>query len=131
MRTAELVVHRRITRDFINADAVDLVFNRATVTSDNRGGRLRPLATALPAPQRVRIIPARSRSSSLTYMLPSGTEVSTKDSLLIGMPELDVALKDWFEWMGTAQQVVFIASDRTFQTLCQLSTMGESGRTEL
>lgn len=125
---------RTQTQAFIDQDAVMLVLNRPTSDSsrnDQAGGRL-SLGTAGHynplAAQKVRIIPARSRSTSLTYTTPVGEIIESKDKILIGMPNLDVQHNDWFTWQGKAFTVIFIEPDRTYQTKVQLDLLGEGPR---
>lgn len=134
MRYAEQRMWQAQTQAFILQDPVMLVLNRPvsdSVRNDSAGGRLpfeeagesNPLAA-----QQVRIIPARSRSTSLTYITPVGEVIESKDKILIGMPSLDVRAHDWFTWMGKAFVCVFIEPDRTYQTKVQLDLLGEGPR---
>lgn len=130
MSQAELILHRRNLDYFINTDYVMVSFNREAQTSDSMGGRLRNVDTII-APQKVRVIPARSRSSSMVYTLPTGETLSSKDSLLLGRYDLDVEMKDWFVYEGNAFQVTFVRPERTTETICQLDLLGENWRSNV
>lgn len=128
MSKQELILHRRIHRAFIRSDYVMVSFNRMQNVSDGAGGRTKQPATFSVRPQMVRVVPARSRSTSMIYTLPTGETVSSKDSMLIGEWDLDVQIKDWFMYEGMAFQVSFIRPERSTETLCQLDLLGPSYR---
>jgi hypothetical protein len=120
----ELIVERRTTENFISADPSLITLHRVVEVSDGAGGRT---DSDLPRPpQRCRVIPARSRSTSLTYNLPNGMVVSSKDALLVGRWDMEIGTNDWFQMDTSAYQVTFIEPNRQFMTLCQLDLMGAS-----
>jgi hypothetical protein len=130
MKDMEQRMLQKQNEAYIDADATEVVLHRADKTvnrSDNAGGRLPGVDKPL-FPQKVRIVPARSRSSSLTYTRPTGEIVESKDKLLIGMPDLDVEVHDWFNWAGRSHTVTYVEADRSTETVCQLDELGITER---
>jgi hypothetical protein len=127
VKTSELHAHLRQTQGFIDADPELVVFQRPTLSSDGAGGRVQTTNPVEPA-QRIRVVPARTRSTSLVYTLPNGILISSKDYMLVGMPDLDVKAKDLFEVFGQGYQVSFVNPDREVATLAQLDLLGKTFR---
>lgn len=126
MRADELLFQKRQTQAFVGADEFDVTFERIFETADGLGGRTETVEQ-LP-PQRVRIIPSKTRSASLTYTRPTGEVISSKDLLLIGDPDLDVQMTDTFTWQGQGFQISYIETNREYQTVCQVDQLGETER---
>ncbi len=120
----QLIMERRTTDHFIDADPSLIILQKVEEVADGAGGRTHVNVPRLP--QKARVIPARTRSTSLTYNLPNGQVVSSKDSLLVGPYNLIVEANDWFQFGEVAYQVTFIEPDREIQTLCQLDLLGKS-----
>jgi hypothetical protein len=125
LKSTELLLQRRQTTAWIEADAIELLLYREQTVKDGAGGRKKTWAP-LPNPQRCRVIPARSRSTSLTYTTLRGEVISSKDSLLVGRWDMDVNIGDQFHFGDSAWRVTYVEPDpHQYMTLCQLDELGK------
>jgi hypothetical protein len=107
----ELAVQRRLTAEFIAADAIEVELLRAPITSDGAGGYLigTPVARAI---QVFRLIP--SQDGAQPRLTADGVEV-TPSYMLMGPAGVDMARFDEFVVDGRRYQIVFLNENRQYE----------------
>lgn len=96
MNQTELMMQRRQTRAFIEADASNIVLKRVTQSKTANGGFIETTIDRLP--QRMRIIRAGLPQTQVTTRA-EGTLINTHDQL-VAMHDAEMGVGEWFEAEG-------------------------------
>jgi len=122
----ELIMRRRLVREFIKADRVNLVITRKTTPTKNprTGGMLAGSTQTLDS-QLARIVQNKRRYNNGIVNSEAG-DIPHTDYLLLGMHTLDVEVEDTFIWLGVHYHITGIHEARTESTLCSIDLLGKT-----
>lgn len=124
MRHSELVISRRNSKAFIDAESVDISFERrATDNQTVSGGRSPAVQVTLPA-QRMRLVSV-SMVPNFVREEAAG-RVFDESWILVGAPDADVASDDEFEAYGDWWVVEAVDVVRNVHTLAGVSRKGRA-----
>jgi hypothetical protein len=103
MSLTEHDVQLDINRFFIDRSPTYLAFSRIVTADDGAGGKVQTDPSFLPN-QRVRVV---GQGRQLTTVTPDGRQVRV-DLSLVGMPDLDVQIGDYFSLNDIEYEVINI-----------------------
>jgi len=119
----ELMVRKRLVREFINVDYADVVFIRKTRLKTSAGG-YKEVELPLSKAQRIRLIPNKRRFAS-TFVNTEAGEIEKWPYILITDTNTDIKENDTFNYRGKDYKVMSIEPDREERTLAALDYYGE------
>lgn len=122
MRLSERIMRRRIVRQYIAEDPVDVAFVRQQKVTTPAGGWKLEDQPPLP-PQRARIIPAKRRYGNATVNTESG-QILDWPYILVGYHDMNIEPNDKFTWQGHHYQVKSIEPDREERTQAAIDFYG-------
>lgn len=120
---AELAVQRRVTKEFIAADSLEVALERPVRTADGAGGTISGSPTVLPV-QVLRLIPLGDRGGATQRTTADGVVV-TPGYALLGQHTADIARGDEFTVNGRRYEVVFIGENRQYEVKAEVVYRGE------
>ncbi len=101
MDTAELQLHKDVTRAFILADAESIVLRRQEKNSDGAGGFILSPEFSL-EPQTFRMIPQNDRKPEIA---DSNGRMAVPEFILLGEVGCDLRRYDRFTWKGDEWEI--------------------------
>ena len=121
-RETEIAAQRRVTRRFIDADPIDVIFNRAERVENGAGGFLKQAPSTLAA-QRVRLCLQATQGRLEEKQLLDGQMVEI-DYHLVGDTDLDIERGDWFFKDGLKHEVVWVATVGEYEIKAGITNRG-------
>lgn len=121
---AELLMRRRIVREFIRVDYARVSLVRPGAKTKTAAGAWTQGTPTTLSPQLVRLIPAKRRYNSALVNTEAG-DIEKWPYSMIGAWNLDVAEGDTFTHNGQGYKVMTIEPDREERTLVALDFFGE------
>ena len=129
MNPVELMMRRRNSTAFNEADAIELIITRKNPPVKTEAGGYRPtdqpITTLLP--QRARIVHNTRRYKNGLVNAEAG-DIPTTDHLLLGSHTLNVEVDDEFEWLGDTYTITGIHPWRIESKLCSIQFSGPENR---
>lgn len=122
MNPTEIVVQKRLTREFIHADGISVELVRSTAVSTPNGGTQPGVPVTIDS-QTFRLVPASSSAFSSLREKIEG-DIPQEGSLLIGVWNADIEQEDTFEFDGKTWEIKFISTDRTYETVASAMYRG-------
>jgi hypothetical protein len=119
----ELIVRRRLVREFIKADFVDVELTRRTGRTKTAGGGWTTVPAVPLPPQIARIIPSKRRFDNGLVNAEAGA-LPKSEYLLLGSHRMDVEVDDSFFWQGNYYKITGILPHREERTLCSMYYLG-------
>jgi hypothetical protein len=120
---AEVRIQRKLTTDFIEADALEIQLLRAAKTDNGSGG----YEFSDPAPvgglQRFRLIPLQDGT---TERYDANGKQVFPQYMLMGQFDADMERWDVFELNGDRYQIVHINQNRQYETKGEVAYLGAS-----
>lgn len=125
---AELVIARRNTAAFINADSITVILNRPVRVASGTGGWIESTPLVL-TEQTFRLVPTSTRAGDQSYRTPDGSFNETREEL-VGMPSSDVHKGDWF--INPADQLIYtvihVSPERSYRCSAWVIQRGPDAR---
>lgn len=121
---SELMMRRRLVREFIRVDSARVSFVRASGKVKTAAGAWVEGPPSTLAPQLTRLIPAKRRYGNALVNTEAG-DIEKWPYSLIGAWNLDVKEGDIFTHQGQAYEVKTIEPDREERTLVSLDFYGD------
>lgn len=119
MKAAERLMGVRSTRQFILANSVRVQLRRPVVTKSAAGGTTNGAPEVLPA-QTFRIVPMSGLVWDRSVTTPDEGRIADVTEILIGMPECDVQVNDWFPNDTGFMLIVHVSPVRGYRRECRL-----------
>jgi hypothetical protein len=125
MNQTEMLMRRRVVREFIKSDPVTVTFTRpGAAEATEAGGKVRLPSTTLPD-QTARIVQSKRRYDPGLVNSEAG-EIPDTTYWLLGNYNLDIMVDDKFTWRGEHYRVVGIHPTRTESVLAAMDFDGPS-----
>ena len=111
---AELAIQRTLTKEFIRADSMEIVLERAPLTADGEGGWVRGTPTPLPA-QTMRLIPLQDGTPGGQNRFTADGEAVRPGYMLMGLHTADMQRHDRFTTAEGNYEIVFVNANRQYE----------------
>lgn len=122
MRDYELVVQRKNTDAYLDADGESVTLSRSGVMVSDGAGGFKPGSAAGPVPPQTFVLATTDRQLPVRRTV-DGLEISP-EYIMTGAYDADVQPGDWFYRNGLKYEVVFVHLDRNFQTTAEVIYRG-------
>lgn len=129
----ENLVQRRLLRAFLDAERVEVVILRPTLTKTAGGGLRKDTPVKIPI-QVFRLVPFKKRLTAMTRDTPDGNIINLP-YVLLGYPDADVRAGDYFE-VGDGvsiapgmYDVISIEPNRSYRTAVNVTFRGKNDST--
>jgi hypothetical protein len=116
----ELALQRKLTKNFIKADSMNVVLMRSPMVSDGEGGTTRGAPVPLPV-QVMRLIPAQDGAPE--RLTSDGVQISPK-YMLMGVWDADMDRWDRFTVAGQVYEVVSVNQNLQYETKGEVAYLG-------
>lgn len=123
----ETRIHRKLTREFINAEPQRIKILRPNLVQTPAGG----LTKSDPHPleeQTFRLVPFKKRLTKMTRDTPDGNIINL-EYVLIGEYDADVKPGDYFEFETGMYDVISIEPNRAYRTAANVTYRGKNDET--
>lgn len=116
--------HQRQIRRFVAAEPIKVILQRPTQIATAAGGRIKGQDVDVPE-QTFRLTPFKRRLVLEYGLSKDGEEVQNVQWILVGEPDADVEVGDYFVRDRYRYEVKFISDHRRFRTAAGLALRGE------
>jgi len=130
MDRVELLMRRRNVAAFIDADPVQITFERrqAPVKNPNTGGYVKSSSVTPPLPpQKARIVQNVRRYTAGLVNAEAG-DIPHTEYRLLGNHTLDIEVNDKFQWLGENYEVIGIHVAREESVFAAITLLGPDNR---